>query len=311
MKYSIEEIRKNDNLIKIVNEVFHDFDSENYEKSHPEIYLLEKKEWKNIFIKYIKDIQNEKPLIILDIGTGAGFVPEVFSSYLKENDKVIFSDISEKMIKLVNKKFNKVHFKKDFLISDASKINLDDNSVNVVTINSVLHHIPDYGNFLREIDRVLMPGGILIIKHEPNKLFANSFVLSNVYNLLKKIREKLQNDKRDISLGDFERKILYSLKEKGIELKKDISKRDIQILVDIESPTASGKLDKSRGFDPFLIKKEYFKDYDNLKIRTYAFLCKIDENKNIGRKVISKILKLFSPQKGYLFELILKKHGGQ
>lgn len=44
----------------------------------------------------------------------------------------------------------------------------------VITMNSVLHHLPDPGHLLAEVDRILVPGGTLVIWHEPNRRFYTS-----------------------------------------------------------------------------------------------------------------------------------------
>jgi len=44
-------------------------------------------------------------------------------------------------------------------------------SIDVITMNSVLHHIQDTNTFLREVDRILKPKSLLFIAHEPNKYF--------------------------------------------------------------------------------------------------------------------------------------------
>ena len=44
----------------------------------------------------------------------------------------------------------------------------------MLTVNSFLHHVYDYRAVLREIDRVLKPGGYLVLAHEPNREFFRS-----------------------------------------------------------------------------------------------------------------------------------------
>ena len=56
----------------------------------------------------------------------------------------------------------------EFLKIQGSHIPVPDRSVDVITMNSVLHHILDLREFSRECTRVLRPKGILIASHEPN-----------------------------------------------------------------------------------------------------------------------------------------------
>ncbi|MHA1788791.1 MAG: methyltransferase domain-containing protein [Candidatus Helarchaeota archaeon] len=59
----------------------------------------------------------------------------------------------------------------------------------VITLNSVLHHIPDVDKFLSEVEELLVKDGLLIIAHEPNKLFYTNLILREIYRVLGKIVE--------------------------------------------------------------------------------------------------------------------------
>ena len=43
-------------------------------------------------------------------------------------------------------------------------IPLPDNSIDLVTVTQVLHHVHQYVKLIREITRILRPGGILIVR---------------------------------------------------------------------------------------------------------------------------------------------------
>lgn len=51
--------------------------------------------------------------------------------------------------------------------ADVTRLPLADGSVDCVVGNSMLHHLPDVPEFLREVARVLRPGGVLLLSHEP------------------------------------------------------------------------------------------------------------------------------------------------
>ncbi len=51
--------------------------------------------------------------------------------------------------------------------ADVTRLPLADGSVDCVAGNSMLHHLPDVPAFLREVHRVLRPGGVLLLSHEP------------------------------------------------------------------------------------------------------------------------------------------------
>ncbi len=51
--------------------------------------------------------------------------------------------------------------------ADVTRLPLADGAVDCVVGNSMLHHLPDVPAFLREVARVLRPGGVLLLSHEP------------------------------------------------------------------------------------------------------------------------------------------------
>jgi len=51
--------------------------------------------------------------------------------------------------------------------ADVHRLPLPPEAVDCVAGNSMLHHLPDVPAFLREVHRVLRPGGVLLLTHEP------------------------------------------------------------------------------------------------------------------------------------------------
>jgi SAM-dependent methyltransferase len=65
-----------------------------------------------------------------------------------------------------------------YQVGDATRLPFEDGSFDFVTCQTVLIHLPDSRAGLREMLRVLMPGGVLLLA-EPNN-FANGAVASNL-----------------------------------------------------------------------------------------------------------------------------------
>lgn len=156
-------------LVLKVNEIYHDIEEAEYEHRHPEIFIFEQERWKRIG----EEVLPKFPKTILDMGTGTGFVPLQIGSYLSGNDKMICADISEKILSVCRKNIENKSLSPQFsfLKLDGSKIDLPDKSIDIITLNSVLHHLPDLENFFEEANRLLKPGGLLVIVHEPNSSF--------------------------------------------------------------------------------------------------------------------------------------------
>ncbi len=97
---------------------------------------------------------------VLDIGSGSG--TDVLFSSLRTGPKgkVFGLDITDAMIDKARANIEKMGTKNvKILKGDATKIPLDDASVDVVTSNGVLNLVPEKGKAFHEIYRVLKPGG--------------------------------------------------------------------------------------------------------------------------------------------------------
>ncbi|MBX3457101.1 MAG: class I SAM-dependent methyltransferase [Candidatus Paracaedibacteraceae bacterium] len=113
---------------------------------------------------------------VLDIGSGFGsFV------YLLRKDGIEATgmEISDFLVGYARHRFD-VEFGESVVSSDevylhqsALAIPFSDNSFDVITIWNVLEHLPDYRDLLKEVSRVLKPGGKLFIK---NVNYASCFV---------------------------------------------------------------------------------------------------------------------------------------
>lgn len=295
-------LQANPELVKKINRIFHDIEAECYEETHPEIYAVEAARWQEL---YRRVCPQGAPRTILDIGTGNGFVPHALQSLIAETDEVIFSDLSEKMLAHVERAFASARFKKRFLLVDASHTGLPDASVDVITLNSVLHHIPDYPEAFVEFDRILKPGGVILIRHEPNSRFAGSYVLRTLFKVVTYLRNRNYT-----SLGEptpLERQVRSALSKEGIDFPPDTPFASIQALVDIESPTGGGDLDTARGFDPWRLQTQYFATYVPEVITTYNYLVKLDDSKTFIRRMLASVLRTCYPDRGYFFDFVIRK----
>mgnify|MGYP000854433528 CR=1 FL=1 len=89
---------------------------------------------------------------VLDIGCGAGNSTKKISD---TGANVIGIDFSEKMILEASSAHSDIIFKQ----SDAENMPLDDNSIDIVIANFIVHHLPDPNKVFKEINRVLKPNG--------------------------------------------------------------------------------------------------------------------------------------------------------
>jgi len=292
---------RNNELIKKINRIFHDEEAIFYDQRHPEI-LREKNNWQNFCQKYLKQLS--RPIIILDMGSGTGFVPNILAKHLTSKDKIICTDISSKMLDRAREKLEKFSCQFEFIETDCGEMSLPDSAVDLITVNSTLHHLPDYYNSLKEIDRLLKPKGMFCIMHEPNRKFFRNPLLFFFFRSLGYILSKFKKNKHDKKIDLFERVSNRLLNEKIT--KRRLSTQEIQSLVDIHSPTAYQRINKELGFNPSLIKKNFPK-YKLILIKTYNHLGKLDPDRNFFLKHLDKLFSFLFPKSGSSFCLILKK----
>ncbi len=94
-----------------------------------------------------------------DFGAGSGFVSE---SLLDKGLSVIALDQSETMLKVMRHKFAHIDSFQCFQ-GDAEKVPIADTSVDYVFANMYLHHVEAPAKAIKEMVRILKPGGKLII----------------------------------------------------------------------------------------------------------------------------------------------------
>ena len=109
---------------------------------------------------------------VLDIGGGARGYIEKFGL----QSTAVVTDISLNWLTSVQRPGDR----SNFVASDCEELPFFDGSFDLVVINGVLHHVPRQACALREIDRVLKPGGSAIVI-EPAK-----WSVALIYYLLKR-----------------------------------------------------------------------------------------------------------------------------
>ena len=94
-----------------------------------------------------------------DIGAGTGFVTEAL---IRSGLRVIAVDQSEAMIREMTKRFQGVD-EIDYRVGDAESLPVEDERVDYVFANMFLHHVESPPAAIKEMVRILKPGGRLVI----------------------------------------------------------------------------------------------------------------------------------------------------
>lgn len=172
------------NDIKYKNLTIHEFDkaAEKFEDNDPSVYNICRNDYPDIVAELVKEPFSS----ILDAGCGTGALLTLFhNDYPNVNYTGI--DLSSKMIEVAKRKnlSNVI-----FIHGDCENLPFDACEFDVVICSQSFHHYPNPDNFIASVQRVLKPGGRLILRDmtakQPLLWFINYIELPLINLLLKK-----------------------------------------------------------------------------------------------------------------------------
>ena len=101
--------------------------------------------------------------VILDAGCGAGYSSQLIIKEFQPKELFAF-DILPEEVELAKRR----GLSANLFVGDVTDIKLPSEKFDAVFIFDVLHHVPEWRNALKEINRVLKSGGVLLVQ-EPHK----------------------------------------------------------------------------------------------------------------------------------------------
>jgi ubiquinone/menaquinone biosynthesis C-methylase UbiE len=110
---------------------------------------------------------------VLDVGAGAGKTSSEISDMVGGDGRVVSLDYAEKML-AEGKKSPGVR-NADFLCADVSSLPVRDGTMDKILVFSAFPHFSEPGHAVREMARVLKPGGRLLILHATSSGILNAF----------------------------------------------------------------------------------------------------------------------------------------
>lgn len=113
----------------------------------------------NVRLVAYETAQIEEGKIAADIGAGTGFITE---GLIQKNAKVIAVDQSKEMLNLLKNKFSNYTDLK-CIQGVGENIPIEDNTVDYVFANMFLHHVENPSIVIKEMERILKPGGKLVL----------------------------------------------------------------------------------------------------------------------------------------------------
>ncbi|SFA98489.1 MULTISPECIES: demethylmenaquinone methyltransferase [unclassified Bacillus (in: firmicutes)] len=133
---------------------------ENYDKMNSVISFQQHLKWRNETMKKMNVQEGAKAL---DVCCGTADWTIALAQAVGEKGHVTGLDFSKNMLKIGQEKIDSMKLGQVKLIhGNAMELPFDDNSFDYVTIGFGLRNVPDYLQVLKEMHRVLKPGGIAV-----------------------------------------------------------------------------------------------------------------------------------------------------
>lgn len=108
---------------------------------------------------------NGKEATVLDVATGTGRLPDALLAQPRFTGKIVVLDASAGMLALAKQKLGRHGERIEFLQHDAHTLPCPDASFDVVTCLEALEFMRDGRGAVREMLRVLKPGGLLMLSN--------------------------------------------------------------------------------------------------------------------------------------------------
>lgn len=161
--YMINRFLPNNNT-NINNNVYNNDDFIWWDKNYINVYGLH--QMNEFRVDYILNklplIKNNNSLLIADIGCGGGILTESIAK-LNSNTQILAIDISANSIKQAIKHANDNNIKNiNYSIGSAYDTKFESYTFDIIIMSDVLEHLHDLPLLIKEINRLLKPGGIFI-----------------------------------------------------------------------------------------------------------------------------------------------------
>src|SRR5689334_7592189 len=154
---------------KLAQVLYHDWEAESYDEKWSISYDKRCVDYaRDLFDATVPvDVQRQLPYDrALELGCGTGFfLLNLIQAGVARRGSV--TDLSPGMVKVATRNGQSLGLDIDGRVADAEGIPYPDDTFDLVVGHAVLHHIPDVELSLREVVRVLKPGGRFVFAGEP------------------------------------------------------------------------------------------------------------------------------------------------
>jgi ubiquinone/menaquinone biosynthesis C-methylase UbiE len=152
---------------------------------HAQKYVTSTTHAKGSDLALLKDwLEVNSSSIVLDIATGGGHVVKTLAPHVGQ---VFATDLTYQMLETAKRHLDSSASNIFYIIADAESLPFLENTFDAVTCRIAPHHFPNPNLFVKEVSRVLKPGGkfLLIDNIAPEDSLLDHFV-----NRLEKLRDE-------------------------------------------------------------------------------------------------------------------------
>jgi len=151
------ELRQRGEIFRLFNRI-----ASKYDITNRLLSLGQDAYWRKKLVRQIR-IEKGQDFFLLDLATGTGEVMKTFREFFPDAGYLIGIDLSEGMIREGMEKFHDKKQKYLFAVMDVLYPGIKSEAINAVTMAFGIRNVSEVSRALKEIYRVLKPGGQVLI----------------------------------------------------------------------------------------------------------------------------------------------------